>query len=161
MPNEEVDKNKEAKKKLRIAGSDFWAMYDPFTVIDTEREKFQEWLRDKCKDCGVYTDQIENALTGKYRLDDGVDHQCPNPKCNAQLNTGTVKRLPQDFIDEANMKWKPTELAIKKAADEKIKIAKKYGVPPRFIDVQTGEISNDDMEIAKPVKDDKSNDNAE
>ena len=155
----EEEAGKEKTKQVRIGGDDFWGPYDAIEDIKNAREMFQSWLKGQCKHYNIYTDQVENALTGKYRLDDGVDHSCVNPKCGMRLNTGTVKRLPLEFVEEAEKEWAKVDSVVKKANELTIQIAKKYGVHPDLIDVQTGVIKDNNIETAKPVQNDDSGDN--
>ena len=119
----------EAKKKRRIEGADFWAMYDLLKKLEDAQEVYKNWLRDNAQKEGCYSDQIQRAETGLIVDDKGVKSRCG-----------------AEFILEARAQQKKLRVPSEALRTMRETIAKKYKIWPDLINEGTGEIADEDIE---------------
>lgn len=119
----------DAKKNRRISGPDFWALYDLLKKLEDAQEVYREWLRDKARGEGCYSDQIQRAETGLIVNDKGEKSRASN-----------------DFIKEAREQQKKLQAPIKALRAKREEIAKKYSIWPDLINEGTGEITDEGIE---------------
>ena len=117
------------EKKRRISGADFWALYDLLKKLEDAQDVHKEWLRDKAKAEGCYSDQIQRPETGLIVDDKGVKSRCS-----------------AEFIAEARVQLKMLREPINALRAEREKIARKYRIWPDLIDEATGEIHDEGIE---------------
>ena len=117
------------KKKRRVSGPDFWAIYDLLKKQEDAQAVHKEWLRDNAKKEGCYSDQIQRAETGLIVND-----------------KGEKSRASAEFIAEARVQLKKLDGPNKALRTERERIAKKYNIWPDMINEATGEISDEEIE---------------
>ncbi len=126
-------------KKRRIEGADFWGLYDMFKKLEDAQDAYREWLRNKARNEGCYSDQIQRAETGLIINDKGEKTRCSD-----------------EFITEARAEQKKLEKPSKALRTERERLAKKYKTWPDLIDEPTGTIADEDIErIEIPTDADK------
>ena len=119
----------DAKKKRRIEGADFWAIYDLLKKLEDAQEVYKEWLRDRAREEKCYSDQIQRAETGLIVDDKGVKSRCSDK-----------------FIEDAREQQKKLEAPAKALRAKREEIAMKYKTWPDLINEATGEIADEDIE---------------
>lgn len=116
-------------KKRRIEGADFWALYDLLKKLEDAQEVYKDWLREKARGEGCYSDQITRPEIGLIVGD-----------------KGEKKRCGDDFIKEAQAQQKKLQVPIKVLRAKREEIAKKYKIWPDLINEATGEIDDEGIE---------------
>lgn len=132
-----------AEKRRRIEGADFWEMYELLKTLEKAQDTYREWLRDKAKSEGCYSDQIKRAEMGLIVND-----------------KGEKKRCSAEFIADARAEQKKLQGPIDALRTKREEIAKKYKTWPDLIDEKTGEITDEGIErvtiptdiVAEPEK---------
>ncbi len=132
-----------AAKKKRLPALVYRDLKRCQRAVQSGVEDLQKWLKDKAEELGYYADQV-NWTTGVVLDEMG--------KLDIRGNPTIIARLPHDLLKEVSKKNDVVRVLDREYQDRFEACCIKFGLREKQINMQTGDIVDDDAEEVQPVE---------